>query len=116
MRNRLTARSSATLAGAANDTSSLSAIAVIQRAGMARMISPGRRLTDPVQVRVAASDNWHHDELRHLVVVQLVHARAQRRDTGHRRLHDELPLVLALDLPLPSIGGFHLRQYVHARR
>src|SRR5687767_686014 len=109
MRKRLTARSSATLAGAATDTTTLSAIAAIQRAGMARMISPGRRLTDPVQVSLAASHDRHHDELGHLVIVQFVHARPQRRKSCRRGLHDDLPLVLDFDLPLPSICGFHFR-------
>ena len=59
---RLTARSIATCPGAASHTSTLRAIAAIQRAGMARMISPGRRLSNPIQVGLAAVDDRHHDE------------------------------------------------------
>src|SRR5687768_12183869 len=94
---RLTARSIATLAGAASHTSTFSAIAAIQRAGMARMISPGRALTYPVQIRLAAADNGQYDELGHVVIVQLVQARLQRSHAACGRFHDELPFMIGLD-------------------
>src|SRR5918993_6131317 len=99
---RLTARSSATLAGAAIQTRTLRAIAAIQRAGMPRMISPGGRLSNPVQVRLAPADDRQHDELWYLVVVQLAHTRPQRRHTRSRGLDDELPLTIRFDLSLPT--------------
>src|SRR5688572_8521343 len=113
---RLTARSIATLSGAASHTSTLSAIAAIQRAGMARMISPSRRLTDPVQVRLAAADDGHHDEFGHVIVMQLMKARLERGHAGGGGLHDELTFAVVFDLPLPPIERLHLGQHVHARR
>src|SRR5688572_5587549 len=111
---RLTARSSATLAGAASHTSNLSAIATVHRAGMPRMISPGRRLSNPVQVGLAAARNRYDDELGDVVVVELVEARPERRHARDGGLDDKLPLVVGLHLPLPAISRFHLRHYVDA--
>src|SRR6185503_20873657 len=95
---KLTVRSSTICPGAASQTSTLSRIAAIQRAGIARMISPGGGLSNPAQVGVAAIENRQDDELGHFVVVQLEQTRLERGHAGLRGLHDELPFLLGLHL------------------
>lgn len=78
------------------------------------MISPGRRLSDPLQVRLAARGDRNDDEFGELVVVKFVEACLQRWNAIRGRLHDDLTLALGFDLPLPPVDRFHLAHHVDA--
>src|SRR5262249_49994038 len=70
--------------------------------------------TQPPKISCAAGQQWHSDNLRNRITVQLAHAPFERWKKLFTRLDNEQFFIAFFDLALPPIGRLNRVNTVHA--